>query len=66
MENQRNLSKSVLIVGIVTVLLLAVPLVAMQFTTDVDWSVSDFIMMGTLIFGTGVSFVFVMKRANNF
>lgn len=66
MEKQSSLGKSIIAVAVATVLLLLVPLVAMQFTTDVNWSVSDFIIMGALIFGTGVSFVFVMKYAINF
>lgn len=66
MERQTNLTKSIIVVAVITVILLIIPLVAMQFTTDVNWSVSDFIIMGGLIFGTGVSFVFVMKYAINF
>ena len=65
MEKQITFSKSILAVAFVTVLILLVPAVAMQFSTEVDWSLTDFIIMGTLIFGTGVSFVFVMQYAIN-
>lgn len=65
MEKQMTLSKSILAVAFVTVLILLVPAVAMQYSTEVDWSVSDFIIMGALIFGTGISFVFVMRYAIN-
>jgi len=34
-------------------LLLLVPLIAMQFTTEVDWDVFDFIAMGALLLITG-------------
>jgi len=34
-------------------LLLLVPLVAMQFTSEVNWTFSDFIVAGVLLFGTG-------------
>ncbi len=57
METQRNLSRAVTIVAMVTLTLLSVPLIAMQFTNEVDWSVFDFFIMGILIFGTGVSYV---------
>ncbi|MGN6399108.1 MAG: hypothetical protein ACTHMD_01560 [Flavisolibacter sp.] len=44
------------------VLLLLVPLVAMQFTSDVDWSVFDFAVAAVLLFGTGLLCEFVMRR----
>ena len=65
MDKQRNFNKSILAVAIVTVTILLVPLVAMQFTSEVDWGVGDFIIMGALIFGTGISFVFVIRYATN-
>lgn len=36
------------------VLVLSVPLIAMQFTSEVDWNAADFIIMGTLMFGTAL------------
>jgi hypothetical protein len=38
----------------VTALVLLVPLVAMQFTDEVDWSVGDFVFAGALLVGTGL------------
>ncbi len=57
--------KNIIIIAFVTVCLLMVPLVAMQFTAEVDWSVFDFILMGTLIFGTGVVYEWISSRGNN-
>ena len=34
-------------------LLLLLPLVAMQFTNEVNWTFSDFLVAGILLFGTG-------------
>ncbi len=51
---------------VMTAILLAVPLVAMQFTSEVNWSLGDFIIMGALIFGTGLSFVLVLHYTSNF
>ncbi len=48
-------------VAVVTGLLLAIPLVAMQFTDEVDWSVMDFMVMGVLIFGSGLSYVLITR-----
>jgi hypothetical protein len=61
MKEQRNFSRSVIAVVLVTVLLLMVPLVAMQFTNEVDWSAGDFIVMGLLLFGTGFSYVLITR-----
>lgn len=41
--------------------ILVVPLVAMQFTNEVDWDLSDFIMIGILLFGAGFLFVHVAR-----
>ena len=48
-------------VAVATLALLAVPLLAMQFTDDVNWRVSDFIMMGSLIFCTGSLLVVALR-----
>lgn len=45
----------------ITAGILSIPLIAMQFTSEVDWSVSDFIIMGALIFGVGFLFVHVAR-----
>ena len=44
-----------------TGLILMIPLVAMQFTSDVDWSSSDFVIMGILLFGMGSMFVMASR-----
>jgi hypothetical protein len=47
---------------ITVALLLLIPLVAMQFTNEVDWSLSDFVIMGILLLGTGLICEFVMRK----
>src|SRR4051812_27735272 len=66
MKTQLNFSRSILIVGVVTTLLLLIPFVAMQFTAEVNWSMTDFIVMGALIFVIGMSYVLVAQYATNF
>jgi hypothetical protein len=42
--------------------LLLIPLVAMQFTNEVNWSASDFIIMGILLFGTGIICELILRK----
>lgn len=65
MENQKKITRSLLLVALATLLLLSIPLIAMQFTNEVDWSFADFIIMGLLIFGTGSSYVLITRFATN-
>lgn len=44
-----------------TAAILAVPLIAMWFTAEVDWKLTDFVIMGVLLFGTGFTFVHVAR-----
>jgi len=48
-------------IAIATALILMIPLVAMQFTSEVKWELSDFITMCILLFGTGFTFVHVAR-----
>jgi len=45
--------KSLFWIAGVTIGLLLIPLIAMQFTSEVNWSLSDFVIMGVMIFVTG-------------
>lgn len=61
-NSQGSLQKDVVQVALATGLLLMVPFMAMQFTEGVDWNLFDFAIMGTLLMGTGLTYVLVVKR----
>lgn len=47
------------------VVLLMVPLVAMQFTAEVDWTLFDFAFMGALIFGAGFTYELAAMKTDD-
>lgn len=47
-----------------TGLILLVPLIAMMFTDEVNWTVTDFILMGALLISAGLLFTFVAGRVS--
>jgi hypothetical protein len=51
-------------VGLATGLLLLVPLIAMQFTAEIDWGTEDFIVMALLLFSAGSLFVLVARKSS--
>lgn len=55
-------NKRLLIILAVIVTLLAIPLVAMQFTTEVNWSSSDFLIMGFLLLSTGLGCELILRK----
>jgi hypothetical protein len=65
MNKQIKFFQSIPGAALVTVLILLIPFVAMQFTDEVNWSPGDFMIMGTLLFGTGVSYVLITRYMVN-
>jgi hypothetical protein len=49
-------------IALATLGLLSIPLVAMQFTTAVQWDATDFLAMGTLLSGTASLFVLAARK----
>ncbi len=48
------MKKHIKYILIIIVLLLSIPLIAMQFTSDVQWNIMDVIVAGVLLFGFGM------------
>jgi peptidoglycan/LPS O-acetylase OafA/YrhL len=55
-------NKRLIIIVTIVAFLLLIPLVAMQFTTEVNWTLSDFIVAGVLLLGTGLLCELVMRK----
>jgi hypothetical protein len=60
-----NLTKSIFRLALATALLLLIPLVAMQFSQDVNWTLFDFGVAGALLFGAGLAYVLVARMGSN-
>jgi hypothetical protein len=48
--------------AIATGLILLIPLVAAQLSDEVTWTLGDFVVLGALLFGSGLAFVFFARR----
>ncbi|SFZ90996.1 hypothetical protein SAMN05428642_1011324 [Flaviramulus basaltis] len=57
MQNKRFIS----ILVFATIILL-IPLIAMQFSKQVKWSLSDFITAGALLYGTSLFYELILKK----
>jgi hypothetical protein len=60
MKNKRL----IIILAVVTIVLL-IPLIAMQFTNEVNWTLLDFVVMGILLYGTGFLCELAMRRVKS-
>jgi hypothetical protein len=57
-------NRNIVLIALATAALLLVPLVAMQFTDEVVWSFGDFVVAGGLLFGTGLAYELMSRRAD--
>ena len=51
-----------MIILALVVTLLSIPLIAMQFSEQVDWDIFDFTIMGVLLLGTSLLCEFVLRK----
>lgn len=49
---------------LITLSLLAIPFIAMQFTSEVNWSASDFLVMAVLLMGCGLAVELIRIKAS--
>lgn len=55
-------NKRVIIIVLISAVILLIPLIAMQFTNEVNWTLFDFIIAGILLIGTGLLFELVIRK----
>lgn len=48
-----------------TGLVLTIPFVAMQFTNEVNWDITDFLVIAILLMGMGLTYVFLARKIRN-
>jgi hypothetical protein len=54
LDKPDNRRKRVTLILLLCAGILLVPLIAMQFTTEVDWTLQDFLVAAILLFGAGI------------
>ena len=57
-----TLPKKQLLTILAPLTLLLVPFVGMQFTNEVAWSLSDFVIIGLLLFAVGLGINFILRK----
>jgi Kef-type K+ transport system membrane component KefB len=58
-------NKNLIIIFTVVAILLLIPFFAMQFSDEVNWSVSDFVIGGILLTGTGLLLELVIRKVKS-
>jgi hypothetical protein len=52
--------------AVITCLLLLIPLIAMQYSDEVNWGVLDFVTAGMLLFAAGVGYEAVAQKIHTY
>lgn len=48
-----------------TAALLSIPFIGMRFTNEVNWTVTDFVLMGMLLMGAGMAYAVLVRFASS-
>ena len=62
-----NMMKNIrlILILLISFSLLLIPLIAMQFTDEVNWTIMDFIIAGSLLLTAGLISEFVLRKIKN-
>lgn len=55
-------SKNILLILSIVITILLIPLITMQFTTEVNWEISDFLIAGGLLFVFGILIELIIRK----
>ena len=55
-------NKRLIIIFLILSFLLLIPIIAMQFTDEVNWTTTDFIIAGSLLYGAGMISEIVLRK----
>ena len=55
-------NKRLIAIVLIVIFLLLIPLIAMQFTNEVNWGLLDFVIAGALLLGTGILCELVLRK----
>ena len=51
-----------IIILVIALSILLIPLIIMQFNDNVNWDLTDFIVAGVLLFGSGLALELIVRR----
>lgn len=57
-----NQNKRLITILATAIGILLIPLIAMNFTNDVNWKIFDFLLAGILLIGAGLTFEFILRK----
>jgi len=60
----QNLKNRLIAWAVIVMLILMIPLVAMQFTDEVNWDASDFVIMGAVLYVIGMVYELIARRSD--
>ena len=55
-----------LFVASITAMILLIPLIAMDFTSEVNWNGLDFLVMAMMLMGAGLTYVFIANLSSSY
>jgi len=58
----KSSTRRITIILTVTAIILSIPLIAMQFSSEVKWTLNDFITAGILLLSTGLAIELVIRN----